>query len=267
MCYDISLTTTVEIVTQYLPGIQKTKQLELELDPEAHLHVLAQSFRKYPIIVEEEGAYKLELFEWGVIGDYMNTPDKVKQFRSSMCNARSEKIVDDRKSYWHRIRRQRCLIPVTGIFEHREIKGWKNKVPYFVRLKDRELFCIPGLYNYSPIPDVETGELKGTFTLITRAANTVMSQIHNCGENAFRMPLFLEKEAELLWLKPTLTDAEIAGILGFEMPSEALDYHPVYTIRTTKARPDEKPKTEPFDWPGLPALGKTEEPGKQTALF
>lgn len=72
-----------------------------------------------------------------MIAEYMNTPEKRKKMRSQMCNARSEKIVDDRKSYWHRLRKTRCLIPATGIYEHREVKGFKNKIPYHVSLKNR----------------------------------------------------------------------------------------------------------------------------------
>ena len=172
-----------------------------------------------------------------------------------MCNARSEKIVDDHKSYWHRIRKQRCLIPVTGIFEHREVKGFKNKIPYFIKLRSREMFCIPGLYHYPMRADVETGEITGTYTLITRPANSVMQKIHNSGEQAFRMPLFLPREKELEWLKPGLNDEEIKKILQYEMPAEELEYFPVYTIRTTRDRPDGLSKIDPYEWAGLPPLG------------
>ena len=266
MCYDISFTTSVENIADYLPEIEPDiEQLALNFEPTEH--VLAHSFRKHPVIVFENGAYRLKLFEWGVIADYMNTADKIKKQRSMMCNARSEKILDDKNSYWHRIRRQRCLVPVTGIFEHREIKGWKNKVPYYIQLKGRPLFCIPGLYNYSPLPDPETGEVKGTFSLITRAANPVMQEIHNCGDNAFRMPLFLNNDLEMQWLQPSISDADITGILGFEMGSEELDHYTVYTIRTTKRRPDEQSKIAPYEWPGLPKLGQDEAPKIQAALF
>src|SRR5207237_1116784 len=159
------------------------------------------------------------------------------------------------RSYWHRIRRKRCLIPVTGIFEHREVKGFKNKIPYYVRLNNRALFCIPGLYHYPNRADVETGEVIGTFTLITRAANSVMAQIHNSGDQAFRMPLFLPKELELKWLQPDLTDQEMEEIINYEMPSETLNYDPVYTIRTTKERPDGKGKLDTYEWANLPPLG------------
>jgi putative SOS response-associated peptidase YedK len=267
MCYDISFTTTVEKITDLFPETAAdAEQLSFSFEPTDH--VLAHSFRKHPVVLFENGAYKLRMFEWGVIADYMDSPEKARKLRNMMCNARSEKILDDKKSYWHRIRHQRCLVPVTGIFEHREVRGWKTKIPYHVQLKEQTLFCIPGLYNYSPLPDPETGEVRGTFSLITRAANTVMQQIHNCGENAFRMPLFLPKDYEKQWVQPRLSDNELSSVLNFELKPGALDYYPVYTIRTTKPRPDNKPKTAPYEWPGLPPLGQDEAPtGVQTALF
>lgn len=253
MCYDISFSTTIEIVTDYIPGIIIDPQIGMDYD--MNLHAQAQAFRKYPVVIFEDGKYKLKLFEWGVIADYMNTPEKIKKMRNSMCNAKSERIIGDKKSAWHRIRKKRCLIPVTGIFEHREVKGFKNKIPYYVRLKERKMFCIPGLYHYPNKADVETGEIIGTYTLITRPANSVMAQIHNSGDQAFRMPLFLPKELEMKWLDPSLTDEQIQEILDFEMPSEELEYNPVYTIRTTKERPDAGTKTDPYEWPNLPPLG------------
>lgn len=253
MCYDISFATKYELITDYVPDLVVDPQIGLDYD--MNLHAQAQAFRKYPIIILEDEVKKLKAFEWGIIADYMDTPEKIKKMRNSMCNARSEKIIGDKKSIWHRLRKKRCLIPVTGIFEHREVKGFKNKVPYYVRLKDRPLFCIPGLYHYPNRGDVETGEITGTFTLITRAANSVMAQIHNSGDQAFRMPLFLPKELEMKWLDPNLSDEQVQQILDFKMPSEALDYNPVYTIRTTKERPDGKGKLEMFEWPDLPPLG------------
>ena len=173
-----------------------------------------------------------------------------------MCNARSEKIIEDKRSYWHRIRKKRCLIPVTGFFEHREIKGWKNKVPYHIRLKGRPVFCLAGLYHYPNVADPETGEVTGTFTVITRPANALMAQIHNGGDNAFRMPLLLSRELEIKWLLPDLTDEEMQEIMGYEMPPGEMEYTPVYTIRTTKERPDGKGKIDEYAWPGLPKVGE-----------
>jgi Uncharacterized conserved protein len=252
MCYDISFSSNIQLITDYLPEMVIDTQLSIDFD--TTIHVQAQAYWRYPIIIFEDGHYKLKTFEWGVMADYMNTPEKIKQSRQYMCNAQSEKIINDKKSFWHRIRSKRCLIPVTGIYEHRHIAGWKNKVPYFVRLKNRPLFCIPGLYYYSPIPDPETGEVKGTFSLITRPANAVMKQIHNGGPNAGRMPLFLTRELEQKWLLADLSDEEIQSVLDFEMPAGELEYWPVFTIRSPKPRPDGGVKTDPFEWQHLPAL-------------
>jgi hypothetical protein len=67
------------------------------------------------------------------------------------------------------------------------------------------------------------------------------------------MPLFLTKELELQWLQAD-TDEQLQAIMDFQMPSEELLYHPVYTIRSSKPRPDDKRKFEPYVWTNLPEL-------------
>ena len=232
MCYDISFTTSVENIADYLPEIEPDiEQLALNFEPTEH--VLAHSFRKHPVIVFENGAYRLKLFEWGVIADYMNTPEKIREYRMAMANARSEKIIADKRSVWHRIRKNRCLVFTTGFFEHHDA-GLKKKIPFFVHLKDEPVFCFAGLYNYSPLPDPETGEAIGTFAVVTRPANELMTKIHNSGPNSHRMPLILTKELGKKWLDNNLPDAELQAILEYECPPDLMQAWPVNTIRTRK---------------------------------
>jgi len=195
-------------------------------------HRVAQAFGDWPVVINDDG-YKIKIFEWGVIADYMNTPEKIKQYRTSMANARSEKIIDDKRSVWHRIRNQRCLVFTTGFFEHHDA-GLKKKIPYFIRVKSEQVFCFAGLYNYSPIPDKETGEVKGTFAIITRPANKLMAKIHNSEQNGNRMPLMLTKKLARNWLNPDLTDKEIKSFLDFEFDDKQLEAWPVNTIRIRK---------------------------------
>jgi putative SOS response-associated peptidase YedK len=195
-------------------------------------HKIAQSFTEWPVIINDDG-YKIKLFEWGVIADYMNTPEKIKEYRNSMANATSEKMLADKRSVWYRLRKQRCLVFTTGFFEHHDA-GFKKKVPYFIHVKGEPVFCFAGLYNYSPMPDPETGEMTGTFAIITRPANTLMTRIHNSGPNSHRMPLILTRELAIRWLNESLTDTEIDEILQYEFPSEGLEAWPVNTIRTRK---------------------------------
>lgn len=207
-------------------------------------HKVAQSFSKWPVVVNEDG-YKIKLFEWGVIADYMNSPEKIKSYRTSMANARSEKIIADKRSVWYRIRKQRCLVFTTGFFEHHDA-GLKKKVPFFIKVKGVPVFCFAGLYNYSPIPDVETGEAIGTFTVITREANPLMAKIHNGGNNSRRMPVILTKESAAQWLDENLTDEGIAEILANEFPEAAMEAWPVNTIRTRKV--DDETVIEPVSF-------------------
>ena len=254
MCLDIAFYSALQLIDNYFPELVHDSEIPFDLD--MGMHFMALGHNRYPVITYERGEYHLRHYEWGIIAEYMDTPEKIKAMRKSMVNARSEKILEDKRSFWHRIRHQRCLIPVTGIYEHREIEGWKKKVPYHIQLKGRAMFCIPGLYHFNTrLPsDPETGEMRGMFTLITRSANGVMRQIHNGGDNRFRMPLFLPREWEMEWLRPDLTDAEIAKLLDLEMSSAELVTTPVYSIRGRTPRPDGKAKTEAFEYPGLPGI-------------
>ena len=257
MCYDISFVVEVKQLSDYFPDLVFDSQISINI--EATTHIIGHAFGEHPIIYRSREDFKLHcmLMEWGCIPYYVKDAASFVRQRASMLNARSERILEDQKSYWYKIRNRRCLIPVTGIYEHREIKGWKKKVPYFIRLNDQPMFFIPGLYSVVELPDKETGEMirRCTFTLVTRDANSVMRDIHNGGDNKGRMPLFLPLELSKKWLEEELTGEEYQSILAFEMPSEDLKYHPVYTIRSPKGRPDELPKTAYYEWEKLPALG------------
>ena len=82
---------------------------------------------------------------------------------------------------------------------------------------------------------METGEMTGTFTIITRPANPLLAKIHNDGPSSNRMPLLLTKELAQQWLKDDLTDNEMGEIVRFEFPDKNLEAWPVNTIRTRKA--------------------------------
>ncbi|MGN7719269.1 SOS response-associated peptidase [Chitinophaga sp. 22620] len=249
MCYDLAFSATIQSVFDYLPELKDMGNLDMSFEPT--FHKVAQAYPKWPVVVNDKGTLKLMKFEWGVIPNYMKTPEEIKKGRKWMVNARSEKVLDT-KAYWSRIRSNRCLVPATGFFEHREIPGWKNKVPYYIRLKNRDMFFIAGLYAYSHLPNPETGELPGTFTVLTRDANDIMSRIHNGGDNAGRMPLILPVEYEQEWLRPDLSDEGIRRILSYSLPSDEMAYWTVNSVR--KAKPDDEGVIEKVEYADLPAL-------------
>jgi putative SOS response-associated peptidase YedK len=124
------------------------------------------------------------------------------------------------------------------------------------------MFFLPGLFATADLPDTETGELvkRYTFTLVTRAANPLLANIHNDGENRYRMPLFLPLDLSKQWIGQELPETKYREILNYEMPQENMNYIPVWTIRSPKPRPDGKLKTDFWEWKDLPALGEKNPP-------
>ncbi len=291
MCLDISfrIEITEDSLYDYLPDLKIDPQLEVNFDSIAHIQ--AHDRPKTQIIyMNEEGLPYMTLMRWGVVMKYMvKLPESFMKYGNNMYNARAENFFDS-KSAWFKLKKNRCLIVTPGIYEHRKVSGWKNKVPYFIRLKSKKTLLIPAIYNYldidekdietirnsgdkkfieavNKIVNLETGEITPTYAMITVAANETMQHIHNDGPNKHRMPLFMEPEQAVKWIDPNLSDAGIQDILNYQIPSESLEAWPVFTIRSPKERPDGKQKYEPFEWPGLPKLGDDEPQELQKSLF
>jgi putative SOS response-associated peptidase YedK len=249
MCYDISFTVNVKQLSDYFPDLIFDDQIRIDFDKA--VHILGHAYGLHPILFKnkEDKLLHCKLMEWGCIPFYVKDLKTFSKQRASMLNAKSERILTDTKSYWNKIREKRCLIPVTGFYEHREVKGIPKKVVYLIGLKNQATFFLPGLYSVAEVAD-ENGEVQKiwSYTIITRTANDVMRQIHNGGENPNRMPLMLTFEMAKQWVLDELSAEQYQAILNFEMPSEELNYKTVYTIRSSKPRPDNKGKDEFYDW-------------------
>ena len=255
MCYDVSFTVEIKQLSDYFPDLIFDSQLEMNFDG---THIIGHDYGEHPIIFKnrEDNQLHVKAMEWGCIPFYVKDHTTFQKQRATMLNARSERILEDDKSYWYKIRNRRCLIPLNGFYEHRKVTGFKRKVPYFITLKNQGIFFIPGLYSVTELVDKETGEMKKvwSYTLITRNANSVMKGIHNDGANKWRMPLLLPFELSKKWVEDELNLDDYKEILNFEMPSEELNYIPVYSIRTSEIRADNKRKNEYYEWENLPEL-------------
>lgn len=256
MCFDLSFLAKLAAIVEQFPAIEFDEQIQINYD--SSIHIVAHAFGEHPIIYQnrEDQLLHVKLMEWGSIPYYIKNEKEFLKQRNNMLNARSERILSDSSSYWFKIRNRRCLIPVTGIYEHRKIEKWTKKVPYFIHQKNTEIFYLPGLYSVAELPNKETGELekRWTYTLITRSANELMKQIHNDGDNKWRMPLFLPIDLAKEWVASELSVERMQAIINFELPATDLEAWPVYTIRSAKERPDAKRKNESFVWKDLPEL-------------
>jgi len=121
---------------------------------------------------------------------------KGKVTKYNTANARVESLSSSR-SYQHAWQhQQRCLVPATGFYEWQVVEGQKNKQPYNIKLKDRPVFAMAGLWEESINPD--TQHSVNSFTIITTDANPLMAKIHNTKK---RMPVIVDPDKYASWLK------------------------------------------------------------------
>lgn len=140
-----------------------------------------------PVITNSGKGNQLELMRWGLIPVWA----KDKSIGYKMINARAETLAD--KPTWKRpFKSQRCLVPASGFYEWQ--KHGKEKTPYYIHLKDQELFAFAGLYD--SWTDHSTGEVIHSYSIITTNPNGLMKPIHD------RMPVVLDKSKENDWLNP-----------------------------------------------------------------
>ncbi len=277
MCYDISFTVKMRQLSDYFPGLVFDNQLNLDFGPVDHIQGVSV-FGAHPIIFQDQtdGTLHCRMMEWSIMNETIRKQNNLQgkelmSKRNGMLNIRSERVLDDAGSYWHKIKNQRCLVPVTGIFEHREIKGRPGKIPYWIGINGEEVFFLPGLYNMVESIDESGNKMEPVFTfaLMTREANELMRNIHNSGPRGFRMPLFLHYEMAIAFVENDLSTKRYKEILDYVIPSKDLAQHPVFAIRGRALRPDDKQKHEAFVYQKMPALGKMDpnEPSTQKSLF
>ena len=115
---------------------------------------------------------------------------KDTNIRKSTLNARLETI--DQKPSFKPSLSKRCLVLADGFFERKWLdpKG-KSKQKYLLTLPGEEAFAFAGLWN--AWTNKSTEEVLNTYTIITTAANELMSEIHNTKK---RMPVILNPETE-----------------------------------------------------------------------
>ncbi len=162
--------------------------------------------------------HKIQLLKWGLIPSWTRSIADANAIRHRTFNARAESI-ETKPSFSSSFKSKRCIIPVKGFFEWQH-RG-KNKIPWYIYHHENEIISLAGLYD--EWSESTTGELYSTFSIITTDANELMAEIHN---SARRMPVILDKSAELKWIDLSIPSEETAGILQ-PYPSDLLKAHTI----------------------------------------
>jgi len=165
------------------------------------------------IVVNDDGTRHLPQMQWGLIPSWAKDPATGNR----MINARAETVAT-RPAFRVALRKRRCLIPADGFYEWQPVG--RRKQPVYITLKSREPFSFAGLWETWTSPE---GEEVRSCTIITCEANDLMKPIHD------RMPVILSKEAESVWLDPTIQDPALLLPLLVPYPAEEMEVYPVST--------------------------------------
>lgn len=224
MCYNTSRDEDQLELELHFEIVPKKKKNDL-LKRKVYINGFANSLE--PILRQED---RTAFFpsNWGFVPSHIKTEAEAKVFRTKYLtlNAKSETVFT-LPTYKSSIMTRRCLIPVTGFFEHRHIDP-KNKIPYYIKATPCKVFALAGIYNYWIN---EHGEDKSSYSILTTEANPLMARIHNSKK---RMPLILDKELERVWIDPGLSEKDVKGM--FKMFDEKKMH--AHTIQRINSKTD-----------------------------
>lgn len=205
MCY--AITINEEKIEKLAERIGKASRATIEIDFHENLYrpyhfVSGFSFPDLPVLVEN----RLELLKWGLIPSWVKDEKTANELRSNTLNAKSETAFE-KPSFRKAIASQRCVIPVNGFVEWQTVD--KDKIPYFIKPSDSDLFLLGGLYDTWINPN--TSETITTFSIITTEANPMMAEIHNTKK---RMPFILENSKLDAWLNLSTSKDTIQSLFS-----------------------------------------------------
>ena len=173
----------------------------LPLDLPTYYFVSGFDHPALPVIKHD----RIELNEWGLIPFWVKDAEAAKKLKAQTLNAVGETLFD-KPAYRDCMMKQRCLIPVDGFIEWRDLN--KAKYPHYITVKSNEIFSLGGIY--STWTDKSTGEIKTSFAVITTPANPMMQKIHNLKQ---RMPLIIAQTDESKWIDRDLSKNEIQSLI------------------------------------------------------
>jgi putative SOS response-associated peptidase YedK len=169
----------------------------------------------------KEGVRRLGTFKWGLVPSWAKDPT----VGNRMINLRAE-TVSEKPSFRRTLGKHRCIIPVDGFYEWKDMGRGRKKQPFFIRSRDGTVLALAGLWeawkDKSRPEDDEDAWLR-TCTIITTEPNGLLAPIHN------RMPVVLPPDTWDTWLDRDNDDVDALAALLKPAPDDLLELYPVGT--------------------------------------
>ena len=174
------------------------------------------SYNIYPgqgilVLLEDKKKY-LDIFRWGLIPNWAK--DDGTEY--NMINARGETL-HEKPSFRNLIKNRRCIVLADGFYEW--YKRGNKKVPVYIRLKSKEMFCFGALWDIW-FPSSEKEGIKSC-SIVTTASGDFLKDIHH------RMPVILSPENVDEWLDNKVFDRESLYSLFKPYSEDKMEYYEV----------------------------------------
>ena len=219
-------------------------------DPEGNFNV-APTNDVLAVAVSKEGVRQLGSFHWGLVPSWA----KDMSVGNRMINLRAD-TVKGKPSFRKTLSKRRCIIPVDGFYEWKDMGKGRKKQPFFIRARSGDPLALAGLWEVWKDREVEDADWVKSCTIITTDPNGLLRPIHN------RMPVVLPPEVWDEWLDPANDDAASLERLLVPAPDDLLELYPVSTeVNNVKnngpqlAMPLEGHEADPADPAGTLPLG------------
>lgn len=220
MCGRFVSTNSAEEIANYFDATVDTESPPQNFNVAPTNDVLA-------VVASGEDERAVRAFHWGLVPIWA----KDAKIASSMINARSETIAE-KAAFKGVFKKHRCIIPMDGFYEWQaatadsplNAKGKPVKQPMFIHRVDGEPLAVAGLWSaWRPKDSEPETPWLHTCTVITTAANTTMTPVHD------RMPAILPATLWQQWLDPAEADIEALRAMLVPAPDSLLTMHKVST--------------------------------------
>ena len=202
MCYRATQTSTPFEYADYYKALLNPS---IEIQDNVYYHANGFSHPNLVTIALKESERQAERMQWGLMPNWKKPLADMIKLSNNTLNAKSETIFD-LASFKGSIMTKRCILPVEGFFEYKEVD--KDKLPYFIHPKEHRFFNIACIYAFYQNP--ENKQWIKSFSIITAPANELMTDIHN---TKFRQPVIISNDQISSWVDPSTSKEEIVHLM------------------------------------------------------
>ncbi|MFM8914544.1 MAG: SOS response-associated peptidase [Flammeovirgaceae bacterium] len=158
----------------------------------------------FPIITSD-APKGFSFFYWGVAPEFA----KNKSIAERLINTRVEQLTE-RPVLKKTLKKYRCLVPTDGFYAWKKV-GKKTSIPWRVFPKDKSILSMAAIWEEY---DDEEGNSFHTFSIFTQPSSGFAATITD------RIPLYLTKEQETVWLDKEATEDDLLKLLTSERNEE-----------------------------------------------